>query len=438
MKRNDAVTGRFIQYALMRPGELLMLVRDGRTGRVIVAPEEKHRWICRSSRLGDMREQRRITGQDWEVEGGVGIDFLGTAKEQRKCKFGCNDYYEIYIWDFASSGSADSFYQHNLDANVDASPSRSRQPGQLAGPTVQFLVGNSRGMVMRTSLDTPPGFGRYTFYNDTDAAENAVLFEEQALEGIPENMPFVEITNPLQQLEASEVPLTIPNRATDEAKKNMSPPERDQLDFSNKAYVPGAEESPTGNLVVKDRATLSERLDYASVKLKLSVEQLKLLTDSQEIYTFKDTFHLGDLEPGARERYAKSMKLITVYRAGVIGPATQEPNPDSCPGFAIASTEPHRPRKLGLFIKYSNVKDVHGRHAPGYLKPEDWPDLLSAARKYAAGRSKPPRFALLRLWSALHYYPMTMMLPMRRISFDMGIVRWIKGCVSRGFGHGYG
>jgi len=67
MKRNDPVTHRFIQYVLMRPGNLLILVKVGRTGRVVVAPDEKHRWISRL-RLGDLGEQRPITDEDWDVD----------------------------------------------------------------------------------------------------------------------------------------------------------------------------------------------------------------------------------------------------------------------------------------------------------------------------------------------------------------------------------
>ncbi|KAK2616618.1 hypothetical protein QQS21_000441 [Conoideocrella luteorostrata] len=47
MKRNHPVTRRFIQYLIMRSGDLLVLVRDGKTGRVITAPPEEHLWTYR-------------------------------------------------------------------------------------------------------------------------------------------------------------------------------------------------------------------------------------------------------------------------------------------------------------------------------------------------------------------------------------------------------
>lgn len=45
----------------------------------------------------------------------------------------------------------------------------------------------------------------------------------------------------------------------------------------------GAGDVANGDFTVKDRAALLKRLDYASVKLTLSVEQLRKLAGSQEI-----------------------------------------------------------------------------------------------------------------------------------------------------------
>jgi len=106
------------------------------------------------------------------------------------------------------------------------------------------------------------------------------------------------------------------DKASEAAEETLSLLAKEQLGIkssgANKGYVPGAEEFPfavppiwkqahmyltdtlwadkwareklpTGDLMVKDRAALLKRLDYASVKLKPSVEQLRKLADSQEI-----------------------------------------------------------------------------------------------------------------------------------------------------------
>lgn len=90
------------------------------------------------------------------------------------------------------------------------------------------------------------------------------------------------------------------------------------------------------------------------------------------------------------------------------------------PGFAVAAKEPHRPSDLDLFITYNNVNFFLKGMPPTAIEPKDWPDLLSIAREFttsgwhSARKPANPRFALLRLWSAPHYYPLMMMLPMRQ------------------------
>lgn len=108
-----------------------------------------------------------------------------------------------------------------------------------------------------------------------------------------------------------------------------------------------------------------------------------------------------------------------VYRAGILGPAVLEAHPDVCPGFSIAAPEPHRAdNKLDLFITYSNVDLYRRGMPPSAISYQDWPDLLPIAREFASTRPKgsptEARFALLRLWSAPHYYPLMMMVPMRQ------------------------
>lgn len=101
----------------------------------------------------------------------------------------------------------------------------------------------------------------------------------------------------------------------------------------------------------------------------------------------------------------------------MLAPAYLQPHPDVVPGFATANTEEHRPGKLDLFITYSNVDQFKKGMPPSFIDYKEWPELLPAARKFAAG-CKTPRFALLRLWSAPHFYPLMMLLPMRQaVSF---------------------
>lgn len=109
MKRNDPVTRRFIQYALMRPCEHLILVRDGKDGSIVVAPEEQHRWLVRSKRGVDA-VGRNNTEDSWDVEMEVDTFFFETAEFRRRWHFSFTSYYEIYMWDFRPGGTASDLY----------------------------------------------------------------------------------------------------------------------------------------------------------------------------------------------------------------------------------------------------------------------------------------------------------------------------------------
>ncbi|KAK3990144.1 hypothetical protein QBC44DRAFT_72016 [Cladorrhinum sp. PSN332] len=383
MKRNDAVTRRFIQYALMRPGEYLVLVRDGKTGRIIVAPDEKHRWIARSrSGVGVKPGHPGSDDDGWNIELEVDSYFFELAEEQRSWDFSFNGYYEIYIWDFVPGIKPIKLYQfirecldkaHRIRGNrerlahikhimqtltrePDTKRVRQINPGEhvqslfdeLAGPDAQFWVKTSRGEMITTSQDIPDGVSPYMYYNETDEAEDAILFAEEQLEGMPDNMPFVEITNPVHQLEVTPMPVSLLNHTATEMVKELDTTEEGGSSRPNliklldgngnqttnknkkKPYAPGAEEFPfrappiweqmhkiiTQSAADAKRTELLDRLDFRSIKLNLSMSELKERACSQEImerdraYIFKDTFHLGDLEPGGQERYQESMKLI--------------------------------------------------------------------------------------------------------------------------------
>lgn len=105
MKRNDPVTRRFIQYLLMRTGELLVMVRDGKTGRVITAPPEEHLWTYRKKQgLG------RASKNEWQTCLEMGHDYCALTDILREWHFGFDDYYDVFIWDFVPGQSAIDTY----------------------------------------------------------------------------------------------------------------------------------------------------------------------------------------------------------------------------------------------------------------------------------------------------------------------------------------
>lgn len=73
----------------------------------------------------------------------------------------------------------------------------------------------------------------------------------------------------------------------------------------------------------------------------------------------------------------------------------------------MVRTEPHRPDKLDLFIDYADRQNAshYPTTWPGLVRPDEFPALLPRARAFAARHTAGARFAVLRLWSAPHFYP---------------------------------
>ncbi|KAI1435512.1 hypothetical protein GGR50DRAFT_314561 [Xylaria sp. CBS 124048] len=98
--------------------------------------------------------------------------------------------------------------------------------------------------------------------------------------------------------------------------------------------------------------------------------------------------------------------VAKLYLAGIVSPMMIQNSPLVVPGIATAGTEPHRPGKLDLFIDYADREHVvDGSYTmQGMISPDKFPLLLPIAQRFAAENAN-ARFALLRLWSAPHFYP---------------------------------
>lgn len=95
-----------------------------------------------------------------------------------------------------------------------------------------------------------------------------------------------------------------------------------------------------------------------------------------------------------------------MYVAGVIAPAYLQNDSQVVLGMVTAKTEPHRPDKLDLFISYEDRYDNFPMvFPPSFVHPSKWPHVLPAAESFAK-KNEGARFALIRLWSAPHFYPL--------------------------------
>lgn len=113
MKRGDPVTNRFIDYCIMQTGNLQILVRDGKTGQTLYAPQgENSRWIHRvKSGLG------RASKNEFEVVQAVDRKLLLELDRQREWRFNFDSHYELYIWDFVPGEGPMELFNYLLDVS---------------------------------------------------------------------------------------------------------------------------------------------------------------------------------------------------------------------------------------------------------------------------------------------------------------------------------
>ncbi|KAK4063857.1 hypothetical protein Trihar35433_8565 [Trichoderma harzianum] len=359
MKRRDPVTRRFLQYLTMRTGELLVLVRDGKTGRVITAPPEKHRWTYRRKQgIG------RASKNEWQNVLEVGPDYFDMTDVLREWRFGFDDYYDVFIWNLVPNESplllynviitelrtawrmtqpAD-MYSHmepqlrSLTREEDTMRTRKILPGEqvkslwdvVTSEDVEFRLFSTSGSF--TSF-TPQGAGTgemadspYLFYTKANAVEDEILFPDE-LTSNKKNVHFREIRNPVSRLEHSGLPghnkywekgLTA-ILAGEDFKEPLSK-EMDTDDDSMWAlpaiWKSGLEKLLQGTLSAEQREVLEETGLDAIKEGQLIADRLDS-ADPMEVMErersteFKAAFHDGDLEPGCTERYRQVQEIIT-------------------------------------------------------------------------------------------------------------------------------
>ena len=94
IKRDDQASRRFIRYLSMQTHRVMVLVRDGKTGRVLTSPPKNELWLLREkSGLG------RAAKKSWNVLREVSGEFFDELDENRKWTFSFDDYYDVVVWD---------------------------------------------------------------------------------------------------------------------------------------------------------------------------------------------------------------------------------------------------------------------------------------------------------------------------------------------------
>lgn len=81
------------------------MVRDGKTGKVITAPEPEHLWTWREKHgLG------RSSKSEWTNRLEVGPLYFLKVELLRKFYLNFDDYYEVWLWDFVPGATPFKIY----------------------------------------------------------------------------------------------------------------------------------------------------------------------------------------------------------------------------------------------------------------------------------------------------------------------------------------
>jgi hypothetical protein len=116
IKRDDPVSRRFIQYLSNETWEIRALVRDRKTGRILIQPPKEELWLLRQ-KSGWGRANRN----EFDVIGEIGPEFFEQMDIARKWRFGFVEYYDVYVWD-ANPGRS-FFILHRKLEEVSCHPS---------------------------------------------------------------------------------------------------------------------------------------------------------------------------------------------------------------------------------------------------------------------------------------------------------------------------
>ncbi|PGH07906.1 hypothetical protein AJ79_06113 [Helicocarpus griseus UAMH5409] len=201
MRRSNPITRRFLQYVSMQTSRMMLVVRDGKTGKIIVKPPEEHAWLFRE-KVG----HRRASRAPWNVLKRVDEAFFNEMERRRAFRLGFDDFYDLYIWSSAPGDPFDAL--HSSVSEMLFKAHRVTSAPEILGDAAPYLKTLTTDPETRRVRDIKPveqvesvydvyasedttirfhtnkgrigtGLPRQVKYNEADALEDAVLFPEE-------------------------------------------------------------------------------------------------------------------------------------------------------------------------------------------------------------------------------------------------------------------
>ncbi|KAJ4356406.1 uncharacterized protein N0V89_004439 [Didymosphaeria variabile] len=213
IKRDDAVSRRFIQYLSMETWEIRALVRDRKTGKILVRPPEEEFWLLR-----EKAGWGRASKNEFETIIEIGAEFFETVEDSRKWHFGFEEYYDVYVWD-ADPGKPYFALQRRLEELLarairvkdvkdmfkicapifesitiekDTSRVRSIKSGEEVETMWDFLRANAHAFQYNPGNENPQtmneGIDQTFVYTEADEIEDSILFPEEGTGEMKDNV----------------------------------------------------------------------------------------------------------------------------------------------------------------------------------------------------------------------------------------------------------
>ncbi|KAL5383648.1 hypothetical protein DPSP01_005754 [Paraphaeosphaeria sporulosa] len=213
VKRDDPVSRRFIQYLSMETWEIRALVRDRKTGKILVRPPEEEFWLLR-----EKAGWGRASKNEFENIIEIGPEFFETVENSRKWHFGFDEYYDVYIWDTAPGRPyfvlqrrveeilsrairvkevKDMFKVcapifETITMEKETSRVRSIKPGEEVESMWDRIEANAHAFQYNPHQKTPQdlkiGIDQTFVYTEADEIEDSILFPEEGTGEMKDNV----------------------------------------------------------------------------------------------------------------------------------------------------------------------------------------------------------------------------------------------------------
>ncbi|KAI0967045.1 hypothetical protein F4678DRAFT_465849 [Xylaria arbuscula] len=382
MKRNDSVTRRFLQYCSMRTGEILLAVRDGMTGNIITAPrEEDALWTLRSKQgIG------RASKNDWVTDLKIGPDYFDFIDLHRNWYLGFEDCYEVCIWHFVPGETGSLLYNvvveelrkawritkpidmynhqedflRTLTRNNETMRVRSIKHGEqvkslwdeVQSPDNIFALTDITNKKMTTYQgNESPNMASHMFYNEADAAEDAVLFPDELI-SLNRNVPFKEVSNAITRLEDGSGTMSryLAQQAREASRHSQKPSRllgghdfdddyssdevfeeeitdkngdvkkhwrlprlwKDHTARINEGRIVTGKKKMISNVGLSELSTGRIQKEPSDKEFAISLKSAEglMVMEKDRGDALLEAFHAGDLEPGASEKYEETCAIV--------------------------------------------------------------------------------------------------------------------------------